>query len=363
MIAVNLAVMAGLVIYKFYFGNPLVQYSYLLADYHFGFMKRALLGAILALFQDKIAISEVFIIALTVWLLTMALFIVLFKRTFGFRGDRLALFVFILGSPVFFKNFFHAYGFFDIYGCLFAIAVLLIPVNRLFPLIVGAGCAVLVLIHHLHFLLYIPAIAVIAVIRFYCLRPFSRADIVYGAIAMLPMIAAFIASMFFGNAPVTEDELIEYFKARAAGPLTYWNIRIWHTSIEQELAKTAAEFSKNVLRLPVYAILIALHWPLIRFMRRLYFSVADKTHRLIVILGIAGITAGYGIIFIFVYDYARWFSSWAVCMMLMVHVLAMLQKQSGAPAPAFSTPETQKNDSIYGWIVTAIPRVGLQIPF
>ena len=363
MIAVNVALMAGLVFYKFYFGNPLVQYTYLLADYHFGFMKRALLGTILALFEDKTAISEVFIIALAVWLLTMALFIVLFKRTFGFLGDRLALFAFTFGSPFFFKNFFHAYGFFDIYGCLFAIVVLLIPINGLFPLIVGAGCAVLVLIHHLHFLLYIPAIAVIAIIRFYCLRPFSRLDIIYGAIAMLPVIAAFIASMFFGNAPVTEDELIEYFKTRAADPLTYWNIRIWHTSIEQELAKTAAEFSKNVLRLPVYALLIALHWPLIRFMRRLYFSVVDKIHRLVVVLGIVGITACYVVIFIFVYDYARWFSSWAVCMMLMIHALAMLQSRSGAPAPAFSTPETRKNDSIYGWIVTAIPRVGLQIPF
>ncbi len=363
MLAVNIAIMAGLVIYKYYLGNPLVQYTYLLATYDLGFMKRALVGTVLALFDHKVKIIDVFVIALAAWLVTMALFVLLFKRTFGFAGDRFALFVFAFGSPFFFKNLFHTYGFFDIYGCLFAIVVLLIPVNRLFPLVVGAGSAALVLIHHLHFLLYVPTIAVIAVIRFYCLRPFSPLDIVYGGIAALPVLAAFMASMFFGNAPVAPAQLIEQFRTRAADPLIYTNISIWYTSMAEELAKTAAEFPKNGPRLPVFFAFIALHWPLIRFMRRLHSAIAAKSHRLIVLLGIAGITAGYVNIFIFVYDYGRWFSSWFICMILLMHAMARLQAHSRTPPPAFSTPETQKGDVIYGWIVTAIPRVGLQIPF
>ena len=361
MVAVNIAVMAALVAYKFY-DYPIIQYSFLLANYHFGFMKRALLGSVLALFEDKTRLSEVFWIHLAVWLFTMALFVVLFKRTFGFAGDRLQLFVFTFGSPFFFKNFFHTIGFFDIYGCLFAIVVLLIPVNRLFPLIVGIGGAVLVLIHHIHFLLYLPAVAVIAVIRYVCLRPFSRGDLIYCVLAALPACAAFLASTFIA-APVPPEQLLAYMRARAADPLPIVNITIWYTTIAEELAKTAAAFHVNAPRLPVFAGLIAMHWPLIRFMRALHAAIPVAAHRNWVALGVAGITLGYVVIFVFVFDYARWFSNWAVCIMLLMHGMALLQRRDGVPVPAFAPPNHRKLDETLAWILTAIPRVGLQIPF
>ena len=122
-------------------------------------------------------------------------------------------------------------------------------------------------------------------------------------------------------------------------------------------------FPKNAPRLPVFIALIALHWPMIRFMRSLYSSLATRPHRIVVLVGIIGITACYGVIFAFVFDYARWFSNWAVCMILLMHALALLQQRDGAAAPAFATPETMKQNVVLGWVVTAIPRVGLQIPF
>jgi len=363
MLAVNAALMAALVIYKYNTDYPVIQYSYLLATYHFGFMKRALLGTILALFDDKMRIASVFIIALSVWLVTMVLFVALFKRTFGFAGDRLALFIFTFGSPFFFKNFFHTFGFFDIYGCLFAIVVLLIPVNRLFPLIVSAGCTALVLIHHLHFLLYLPTIAVIAMIRFHFLRPLSRIDLVYSVLAAVPPCAAMLASAAFGNASVPPDELLNYMRARALDPLTFVNITIWYTSPAGELAKTIASLPKNLPRLPVFAALFALHWPLIRFIGLLYAGIGAPAYRMAIALGLAGIAAGYIVIFIFVYDYARWFSSAAVCMILLMHAMAQLQARAGAPAPSFARSASARRDLALGWAVTAIPRVGLQIPF
>jgi hypothetical protein len=361
MIAVNAAVMAALVLYKYY-DYPIIQYSFLLANYHFGFMKRALLGSVLALFENQTGLREVFWIHLGAWLTTMTLFFMLFKRTFGFAGDRLQLFVFTFGSPFFFKNFFHTIGFFDIYGCLFAIVTLLIPVSRLFPLIVGAGCTALVLIHHIHFLLYLPLIGVIAIIRYFCLHPFSRADIAYALVAALPPCAAFLASVLIA-APVPPDQLLAYMRTRAADPLPVVNITIWYTTAAEELTKTAHEFARNAPRLPVFAALILLHWPVIRFTRSMHASIRDALHRNLLAFAFAGITLGYVVVFVFVFDYARWFSNWAVCMILLMHTAALLPRRNDAPAPSFATTGREKLDTTLGWILTAIPRVGLQIPF
>lgn len=361
MLVINGALMVALIIYKYTADYPVIQYSYLLATYDFGFMKRALLGSILALFSDKIAISTVFVLSLSVWLATMGLFVLLFKRTFGFADDRLALFVFTFGSPFFFKNFFHTFGFFDIYGCLFAIVALLIPVSRLFPLIVGVGCAALVLIHHLHFLLYLPTIALIATIRFLCLRAPSRGDFVYSAMMALPACIAMLASTAYGNAPVPPEVLLNGMRARALDPLPDVNITIWYTAAADELAKTMSQLPKNLPRLPVFAVLFALHWPVIRFIRALYAEIAAPAHRRVVAVGLLGIAASYLLIFIFVFDYARWFSGAAVCVILLMH--AMVQLPARNPAPAFIKPRRTKQDQALGWAVTTIPRVGLQIPF
>ena len=45
--------------------------------------------------------------------------------------SNLPLFVFMAGSPFFLKNFMHTLGHFDIYGCAFAIGLLLIPARSI----------------------------------------------------------------------------------------------------------------------------------------------------------------------------------------------------------------------------------------
>src|SRR5215471_5259403 len=83
LLAVNAAVMVGVFLYKITL-PPYVPYRHLLADYHFGFSKRALIGAIVALFTDKVPVWLVFALAGAVWLVTFGLFIRLFQKTFGF---------------------------------------------------------------------------------------------------------------------------------------------------------------------------------------------------------------------------------------------------------------------------------------
>src|ERR1700742_640058 len=94
MLAVNVAVVIGVFVHKITL-PPFVPYIHLLVDYHFGFTKRALIGAIVGLFTAKVPVWLVFALAGVAWLVTLALFVVLFRRTFGFEQPHMPLFVFM----------------------------------------------------------------------------------------------------------------------------------------------------------------------------------------------------------------------------------------------------------------------------
>ena len=83
MLAVNAAVFVGVFLHKITL-PPYVPYIHLLVDYHFGFTKRALIGAVVSLFTDKVPVWLVFALGGVVWLITLGLFVKLFRRTFGF---------------------------------------------------------------------------------------------------------------------------------------------------------------------------------------------------------------------------------------------------------------------------------------
>src|SRR5580765_8391562 len=88
MLAVNAAVFVGVFLHKIAL-PPYVPYIHLLVDYHFGFTKRALIGAAIALFTAKIPVWLVFALAGATWFVTLALFAKLFQRTFGFTAQTL----------------------------------------------------------------------------------------------------------------------------------------------------------------------------------------------------------------------------------------------------------------------------------
>src|SRR6202035_5193200 len=126
MLAVNVAVLIGGFLHKITL-PPYVPYIHLLVDYHCGFTKRALIGALVSLFTSKVPVWLVFALAGAVWFVTLALFVKLFRRTFGFDDKHMPLFVLMAGSPFFLKNFMHTLGHFDICVCLVAICLLLVP--------------------------------------------------------------------------------------------------------------------------------------------------------------------------------------------------------------------------------------------
>src|SRR5579859_7524538 len=137
MLAVNAAVLIGVFVHKIML-PPYVPYIHLLIDYHFGFTKRALIGEIVSVFSQQVPVWLVFALGGAVWLVTAGLFIGLFRRTFGLDRSNMPLFVFMAGSPFFLKNFMHTLGHFDIYGCVFAIGLLLVPAHSVLFVLLAA---------------------------------------------------------------------------------------------------------------------------------------------------------------------------------------------------------------------------------
>ena len=362
MLAVNVSVVIGVLLYKITL-TPYVPYIHLLVDYHFGFTKRALIGALVSLFFAEVPVWLVFALSGAVWLITLGLFIKLFRRTFGLDDVHMPLLVFMAGSPFFLKNFMHTLGHFDIYGCALAICLMLVPARSVvFVLLAALASVILILIHHIHLLMYVPTIAVIVVLRYYLVQGFNRQNAIVGIAASLCVGLLFLAAQFWGTMPVPEAEFVHYLQSRMADP-TRTNLLsfsyIWYQPLSKEIQDTWERMPSNILGVPVFALLIWLHAPLWQYFANLIRSLSDEFHRRIVIAAIAMVSAAYLIMFAIVFDYSRWISNWAVCMFLILHAVKTLPGSKAVPPISADDRKTMA----LGWIVTLIPRVGIVRPF
>jgi hypothetical protein len=362
MLAVNVAVLIGVFLYKIA-REPYVPYIHLLVDYHFGFTKRALIGAAVALFFSKVPVWLVFALSGGVWLITLGLFIELFRRTFGFDDRHMPLFVFMAGSPFFLKNFMHTLGHFDIYGCALAMCLLLVPARSIaFVLLAAFASMILILIHHIHLLMYVPTIAVIVVLRYYLVQGVTRRNAIAGIAAMAGVGLLFLAAQFWGTMAVSQDEFVHYLQSRMADPsrtdLLSFSY-IWYQPLSREIHDTWQRMPSNLLGVPVFALLIWLHAPLWKYFAELIRSLSNEMHRRVVIAAIVAVSLAYLVIFAMVFDYSRWISNWAVCMFLILHAVKTLPASQVVPP----VPTDDRKTTFLGWIVTLIPRVGIVRPF
>jgi hypothetical protein len=361
MVAVNAAVALGVLLHKITL-PPYVPYIHLVVDYHFGFIKRALIGAAVSLFFAKVPVWLVFALGGAVWLITLGLFVALFRRTFGLDDRHLPLFVLMAGSPFFFKNFLHTLGHFDIYGCALAIVLLLIPARSiLFVAAAAAASMILILIHQIHFLMYVPTIAAIVVLRHYLVHGLSRQNAIAAITACASVGLLFLIVQFYGSMTVPEDRFVDYLRSRMTDPSQTRLLSfsyIWYQGLAAEIHDTWARLPSNALAFPVFALLIWLHAPLWKYFATMIHSLSSDWHRRVVLAAIGAISLGYLIIFAVVFDYSRWISNWAVCMFLILHAVKMLPGADVAPVAA-----DDRRNQVFGWIVTLIPRVGIVRPF
>jgi hypothetical protein len=362
MLAVNVAVMIGVFLYKTH-SSPYVPYLHLLVDYHFGFTKRALIGALVGLFTTKVPVWLVFAIGGLIWLITLALFLRLFQKVFSFHDKQLPLLVCMVGSPFFFKNFLHSLGHFDIYGCAVAICLLLVPAHSiLFVLLAALLAGVLILIHHIHILMYVPTIAVIVLVRHHLVEGAARGCIVVEALAATALAALFIAVQFWGTMQVPPEQFASYLQTKMENPSDLATLSfsfIWYQPLSKEISDTWARLPWNLWGIPAFALLIWLHAPLWRYFAESIRALRELWHRRIVIAALIAVTMGYLVMFAIIFDYSRWVANWAVCMFLILHAVKMLPVGRAVPPIPGDDEMTQK----LGWIATVIPRVGVTRPF
>jgi hypothetical protein len=366
MLAVNIAVLIGVFLTKIS-TTPYVPYLHLLVDYHFGFTKRALIGAAVSLFTDKVPVWLVYAIGGAIWLVTAGLFVQAFRRKFGFGREQMPLLILIAGSPFFLKNFMFTLGHFDIYGCAIAIYLLLVPARSVaFVISAALASMVLILVHHIHFLMYVPTIAVIVLLRYYLVQRLTRQNAIVGIVAALAVGLLFFAAQFYGTMSVPPAEFVTYLEHRIADSsredlprYTYAFAYIWYQPLSYEIRDTWARLPSNLLGVPVFALLIWLHTPLWRYFAGLVSALAIELHRRIVIAGIVVVSAAYLVMFAMVFDYSRWISNWAVCLFLIMHAVKTLPASREVPL----IPTDDRKTNVFGWIVTLIPRVGIVRPF
>jgi hypothetical protein len=257
----------------------------------------------------------------------------------------------------------HTLGHFDIYGCLLAICLLLIPARSIaYVLLAAVFSIVLVLIHHIHLLMYVPTIAVIVVLRHYLVHGTGRQNLAVGIASLGAVGVLFIAAQFYGTVPVPETEFVAHLHSRMADP-SQANLLsfgyIWYQPLSKEIWDTWARLPHNLLGVPVFALLIWLHTPLLRYFRDLITALSVDAHRRIVIAAIIIVSLGYLVMFAIVFDYSRWISNWAVCLFLILHAVKMLPASKDAP----SISGDDRKTIAFGGIVTLIPRVGIVRPF
>ena len=362
MLIVNVAVLVGVFLHKVAL-PPYVPYIHLLVDYHFGLTKRALIGAAIGLFTAKVPVWLVFALGGAIWLTTLGLFVKLFRKTFGFDDKHLPLFTFMAGSPFFLKNFTHTLGHFDIYGCALAICLLLIPARSVaYVALAALFSIILVLIHHIHLLMYVPTIAVIVILRHYLVQSLTRRNVAAGVAGLVLCGALFVAVQFYGTMAAPQQEFVQYLQSRMADPSQTSLLSfayIWYQPLSKEILDTWRRLPSNIWGVPVFALLIWLHSPLWRYFAGLIGALASEAHRRIVIAALAIVSAGYLIMFAIVFDYSRWVSNWAVCLFLILHAVKMLPASRDTSLIAADDRKT----AIFGWIITLIPRVGIIRPF
>jgi hypothetical protein len=231
-----------------------------------------------------------------------------------------------------------------------------------FVLLAALGSMILILIHHIHLLMYVPTIAVIVVLRYYLVQGFDRRNVIVGIAALACVGALFFAAQFWGALAVPEAEFVRYLQSRMADPARTNLLSfsyIWYQPLAREIHDTWERMPSNLLGIPVFALLIWLHAPLWNYFVNLIRSLSDQWHRRAVTAAVVTVSAAYLIMFAMVFDYSRWISNWVVCMFLILHAVKTLPASQVVPL----VPTNHRKTTILGWIVTVIPRVGIVRPF
>jgi len=178
------------------------------------------------------------------------------------------------------------------------------------PLIMGVISCILLFVHHLHLLLYVPTIGLIVLRGRWPTAASICALFCWPDGCQRRDRRLFLRSCLPWQRAVPVDQFTAALRARAIDSpekIGGYLVQVFYTDIAHEIEETMKGLPNNALRFPVYAILIFLHLPLISYFRRLNALSAaapGPPHgRLRVSWASRLAMSSYGV---FVFDYPRW---------------------------------------------------------
>ena len=91
--------------------------------------------------------------------------------------------------------------------CSTTCRLLLAPARSvIFVMLAALASMILILIHHIHVLMYVPTIAVIVVLRYYLVQGLTRQNAIVGIGAIAAIGLLFLSAQFLGSVTVPSME-------------------------------------------------------------------------------------------------------------------------------------------------------------
>jgi hypothetical protein len=252
------------------------EYAHRLVNYEHGLIRRGLIGEIYSLLVSKVPPWAVDLEAFVTVVAAACLGWAVFTRTFRVApAQKLALACFVFGSPFLLKNYLGALGKFDVLGACVAMLAALLPLSAWTFIVVGVLSAALLLVHHINATLFVPVIYGVLLIRALAASWLPARTIIFIVTGSIVALAAeFFALVLFANPTISQEAFGVFMRSHATVPVQDWVDSMWYSTLADEIKKTRLMLPVNGIRLPFYILLVAVHWPIIRFVRRLLAAAA-----------------------------------------------------------------------------------------
>lgn len=361
---VNTGAFAVILLHRWLTPLPGSEYIHRLVTYEDGFLRRALVGDIYGRVTGQVASWMVLVEGLVAVAVCMGLAALVFRRTIrGRQADVLAVACLIFGSPLLFKNFIGNLGKFDVLGAIVAMLTILMPLRVATLVLVGLASAVLLLIHHIHATIYVPTIYGILLLRMVAQTGglCARNGVLLAA-SLAALVGLFLSLLFVAVPSVPVEVFLDQVRARAVEPVGEENSFMWYATLADELPRTAAMLPGHIIRLPIYAAIVLIHWPVIALLARRQRDIhaarptLGTTWRLVCI----PVLGGFLITNVITFDYARHLGNLAMCLLLLV--LAQMAALGAHGEDVSDIDATDPQVVAAAFATAALPWVGVVYP-
>jgi|SRR5438105_5661303 len=324
------------------------NYTAWLFDYHFGFMKRGLVGTVLQSITGATVIPLLWVKCVS-WALALAIvafFLYVFNdlqrsiRNSEERRQFLSLFVFFMLSPVSLRNYFFDLGRFD----QISIILLLLQWFRPPLLMTVTLSAIMVLVHENFFFIFMPVLLLIV----FSERGLKPAFLVFATVT----ISTFI-TFKFGRPAVDIETLGQHLLSKANAPLGFNELHLFYVDVRGQLNDSWAQFQLHKKYFYGYLIYLILSIPVFWVVARLELTVVGRLIRW-------GVLMGYLAIVILTCDWCRHLTNaYLVCMFLLLY----LMKTDGVRTSLMKS-KIMSERVLYGAAALSLflPAAGVEIP-